>query len=268
MSGTEVLRFSHVSIAYGEKAAARDISFTLSQGECLTIVGESGSGKTTLCKAILGLLPPEGRITTGDIDFQGQPLLEMSTKERRRLLGKEITTIFQDTKDAFCPIRTVGSQIHEAMEAHGRTSASSLREKAFSLMQKLGLEEASRIWDSYPSELSGGMMQRVGIVSALLPEPELILADEPTSALDVLARQEVVRELLLVKKEIKGSLLCITHQMEVARQLADQGMILRQGHVVEQGRAEDLWQHPKEDYTKRLLFAGRSSPHPFDLLEK
>ena len=237
MSGTAVLSFSHVSISYGEKAAARDISFTLSKGECLAIVGESGSGKTTLCKAILGLLPPEGRITSGDIDFQGQSLLEMSAKERRHL---------------------VGSQIYEAMEAHGRTSASSLREKAFSLMQKLGLEEASRIWDSYPSELSGGMMQRVGIVSALLPEPELILADEPTSALDVLAKQEVVRELLLVKKEIKGSLLCITHQMEVARQLADQGMILRQGHVVEQGRAEDLWQHPKEDYTKRLLFAGCS----------
>lgn len=103
MSGTEVLRFSHVSIAYGEKAAARDISFTLSQGECLTIVGESGSGKTTLCKAILDLLPPEGRITTGDIDFQGQPLLEMSTKERRRLLGKEITTIFKIRRTPFAP---------------------------------------------------------------------------------------------------------------------------------------------------------------------
>lgn len=206
MIETEVLRFSHVSIAYGEQVAARDISFTLPRGECLAIVGESGSGKTTLCKAILGLLSPDGRINTGDIDFKGQSLLKMSVKERRSLLGKEITTIFQDTKDAFCPIRTVGSQIHEAMEAHGRISASSLREKAFSLMRKLGLEEASRIWDSYPSELSGGMMQRVGIVSALLPEPLLILADEPTSALDVLARQEVVRELLLVKKEIKGSL--------------------------------------------------------------
>lgn len=180
MSETEVLRFSHISIAYGGEVASRDISFTLSRGECLAIVGESGSGKTTLCKAILGLLFPDGRITAGDIDFKGQSLLKMSAKERRSLLGKEITTIFQDTKDAFCPIRTVGSQIHEAMEAHGRTSASSLREKAFSLMRKLGLEEASRIWDSYPSELSGGMMQRVGIVSALLPEPELILADEPT----------------------------------------------------------------------------------------
>ena len=177
MSETEVLRFSHVSIAYGEQVAARDISFTLSRGECLAIVGESGSGKTTLCKAILDLLSPDGRITTGDIDFKGQSLLKMSAKERRSLLGKEITTIFQDTKDAFCPIRTVGSQIHEAMEAHGRISTSSLREKAFSLMRKLGLEEASRIWDSYPSELSGGMMQRVGIVSALLPEPLLILAD-------------------------------------------------------------------------------------------
>mgnify|MGYP000647621652 CR=1 FL=1 len=179
MSETEVLSFSHISIAYGGEVAARDISFTLSRGECLAIVGESGSGKTTLCKAILGLLSPDGRITAGDIDFKGQSLLKMSAKERRSLLGKEITTIFQDTKDAFCPIRTVESQIHEAMEAHGRTSASSLREKAFSLMQKLGLEEAGRIWDSYPSELSGGMMQRVGIVSALLPEPELILADEP-----------------------------------------------------------------------------------------
>ncbi|MDD7325131.1 MAG: ATP-binding cassette domain-containing protein, partial [Dialister sp.] len=167
MSETEVLSFSHISIAYGGEVAARDISFTLSRGECLAIVGESGSGKTTLCKAILGLLSPDGRITAGDIDFKGQSLLKMSAKERRSLLGKEITTIFQDTKDAFCPIRTVESQIHEAMEAHGRTSASSLREKAFSLMQKLGLEEAGRIWDSYPSELSGGMMQRVGIVSAL-----------------------------------------------------------------------------------------------------
>ena len=99
MSETEVLSFFHVSIAYGEQVVARDISFTLSRGECLAIVGESGSGKTTLCKAILGLLPPEGRITAGTIDFQGQSLLEMSAKERRHLLGKEITTIFQDTKD-------------------------------------------------------------------------------------------------------------------------------------------------------------------------
>ena len=138
MSETEVLRFSHVSIAYGEQVAARDISFTLSRGECLAIVGESGSGKTTLCKAILGLLSPDGCITAGGIDFKGKSLLKMSAKERRSLLGKEITTIFQDTKDSFCPIRTVGSQIHEAMEAHGRISASSLREKAFSLMRKLG----------------------------------------------------------------------------------------------------------------------------------
>lgn len=103
MSETEVLSFSHVSIAYGEQVAARDISFTLSRGECLTIVGESGSGKTTLCKAILGLLSPDGRITAGDIDFKGQSLLKMSAKERRSLLGKEITTIFKTRRTPFAP---------------------------------------------------------------------------------------------------------------------------------------------------------------------
>ena len=233
MSETEVLRFSHVSIAYGEQVAARDISFTLSRGECLAIVGESGSGKTTLCKAILDLLSPVGRITTGDIDFKGQSLLKMSPKERRSLLGKEITTIFQDTKDAFCPIRTVGSQIHEAMEAHGRNSTSSLREKAFSLMRKLGLEEASRIWDSYPFELSGGMNQRAGIAIAMLMNPAVLLADEPTSALDMAVQRQVVEEMLHVRETFGTAIIIVTHDIGVVSAMADSIVVLSNGRVME-----------------------------------
>lgn len=250
-----ILTFEHVSIAYGDQTVMEDLSFTVHQGEVLAIVGESGSGKTSLLKAMVGLLEPEGRVTQGDIRYKGRSLLRLTSKERRQLLGKEIASISQDMENALCPIRTIGAQLYETVKAHERCTKEEVRQRAMALMENVGLADPRRVWDSYPFELSGGMNQRVGIVMALLLRPTLLLADEPTSALDVLVQQEVLQEIQRMKQDLEQTMIWVTHQMEVAKQVADQILVLQKGHVVEQGRAKDIWEAPKEAYTKELLSA-------------
>ena len=229
------------------KLALKDVSFSVEAGQVYGFIGPNGAGKSTTIKVLTGLL----NFDSGKVLVNG---ISPRNVKSRQFIG------YSPEQPYFYDYLTG----RELLQFYGKLVGLSGAELDKRIDWSLDLLHANKDWiDRRLRSYSKGMMQRVGIVSALLPEPELILADEPTSALDVLARQEVVRELLLVKKEIKGSLLCITHQIEVARQLADQGMILRQGHVVEQGRAEDLWLHPKEDYTKRLLFAGRSCRRTF-----
>lgn len=255
MEPSGILTFEHISIAYGDKTVIKDLSFTLHQGEVLAIVGESGSGKTSLCKAILGVLEPKGKVIQGDIKYKNQSLLHIRAKDRRKLLGKEIAHISQDMGDALCPIRTIGAQLYETVKVHERCTKEEVKRKAMALMEKVGLEDPLRVWQSYPSELSGGMNQRVGIVMALLLQPSLLLADEPTSALDVLVQQEVLQEWKRMKQEWGLTFILVTHQMEVAKQVADQVIVLQKGQIVEQGSANRIWESPQKDYTKKLLAA-------------
>ena len=255
MNESIILTFDHVSIAYGTKRVVENLSFTLHQGEVLAIVGESGSGKTSVLKAILGILGPQGTVTEGDIRFNGQSLVHGNTKDRARLLGSEMACIFQDTENALCPICTIGDQCYEMVKSHQNLSRKQVKERTLAWMVKVGLSDPLRVWDSYPFELSGGMNQRVGIVMALLLRPTLLLADEPTSALDVLVQQEVLQEIQRMKQDLEQTMIWVTHQMEVAKQVADQILVLQKGHVVEQGRAKDIWEAPKEAYTKELLSA-------------
>ena len=255
MESSDILTFEHISIAYDGKTVIEDLSFTLHQGEVLAIVGESGSGKTSLLKAMMGFLEPEGMITQGDIRYKGRSLLRLPHKERRQLLGKEMASISQDVENALCPIRTIGAQLYETVKAHERCTKEEVQQRAMALMKNVGLADPYRVWKSYPFELSGGMNQRVGIVMALLLRPTLLLADEPTSALDVLVQQEVLQEIQRMKQDLGQTMIWVTHQMEVAKQVADQILVLQKGHVVEQGMAKDIWEAPKEAYTKELLAA-------------
>lgn len=248
-----LLKAEHLTICYDGTEIVKDVSFSLQKGEVLGIVGESGSGKSTLIRTIMGL-PEEGRqVTCGSLRYQGQDLLQMSQKELRRFRGTEIGMIFQDSKAAFCPVRKIGRQMQETMQSHRKMRAKEVKELALAVMEKLGLEDPERIWNSYPFELSGGMNQRVGICMAMMQQPNLLLADEPTSALDVTVQRQVIEELQLMKQETEMAMILVTHNIDVVKQLADQILVLQDGQSKEYGDCQKVLEDPQDRYTRELI---------------
>lgn len=256
---TEILKFDHVDVSYNGRVVVKDISFSVARGEILGIVGESGSGKSTLIKAAMGLLGDYGLVTRGDIYYMGKDgvlnVPELSKSELRKLCGREIGMIFQNAGSSFCPIRTVGAQIYEAMREHEDISKKECTDRAVELMEKLGFEDGERILQSYPFELSGGMQQRVGIAAAMLPGPKVLLADEPTSALDVSVQRQVVDEMLLVRENFGTSIVLVTHNIGVIGAMADNVLVMKDGEMVEYGETVQILEAPKEEYTKKLMAA-------------
>lgn len=248
-----LLKAENLSVAYGEKEAVHSVTFRLFPGKVLVIAGESGSGKSTVLKAVQGLLGRGGRLLGGRICFEGRDITRLSPGERRKLAGEGMAAIFQNPGASFCPIRTVGDQIYEAVRAHRNWSREEFRERAWKLMESIHLKE--EVLEEYPFRLSGGMGQRVGILAAMILSPRLILADEPTSALDAVTRADVVRELMGLRRETGVSLLLVTHDMEVARSMADEVMVLRKGRMVEYGTKEAVFLSPGEPYTRELMEA-------------
>ena len=256
MSGMkELLRYDRVNISYNGVPVVHDVSFSLRLGEILGIVGESGSGKSTLLKAAMGLLGPGGVVTRGDIWYKGKNLPDLPEEEMRRLSGPELAMIFQHAGASFCPIRTVGAQLFEAVSAHEDISEADFSERAEALLQKLRFENAARILESYPFELSGGMMQRVGIVAAMLLKPSVLLADEPTSALDVSGQKQAVEEFRIIRAHYLTAIIIVTHNIGVVRAMADRVIVMKDGCIVESGNVRDILNSPQEAYTKRLLAA-------------
>ena len=250
-----LLRYEHVDISYPGQPAVEDVSFTLSPGEILGIVGESGSGKSTLIKAAMGLLGSEGRVTGGSIRYKGRDLTALPRKELRKLCGPELGYIFQSAGSAFCPVRRVGDQLYEMMRAHGPMDKRAFRQQAGALLDRLGLEDAPRILNSYPFELSGGMQQRVGIAAAMLLRPRVLLADEPTAALDVSAQKQVLEELLLVRESFGTAVVLVSHNLGLVAAMADRVLVMRRGEIVEAGETRQVLRQPRADYTRRLLEA-------------
>ena len=248
-----LLRVEHVTISYNGKPVVQDVSFELKQGEILGIVGESGSGKSTIVKAIMGLLGEEGMVTRGDIWYKGENITDMSEKKLRKLLGTEIGMVFQDCKAALCPVRTIGAQIHEAVSEHEKISKKEVRERAGEIMKKIGLDDSDRVLDSYPFELSGGMNQRVGICTAMIMHPNLLLADEPTSALDVTVQKQILELLIELKEKENLSFILICHDLALVQAFCDKVLVLYHGKTVEYGTPDDIINHPKMDYTKNLI---------------
>ena len=252
---SEIIRYEHVDITYNGFKAVKDVSFTVDEGEILGIVGESGSGKSTLIKAAMGLLGPAGLVTRGDIWYKGMNLPDLSPSEIRKINGPELGMIFQSAGSSFCPIRTVGAQLYESMRAHESISKEAFRSRAVELLQKIGFENGDRILESYPFELSGGMQQRVGIASAMLLNPSVLLADEPTSALDVSVQKQVVEEMLLVRKTFGTAIILVTHNIGVIGAMADKVLVMKNGEMVEYGETQQVLNNPKEDYTRLLMSA-------------
>lgn len=250
----KILTVEDLVVAYGKKRIVHDVNFSVKRGEILIIAGESGSGKSTILKAIGGLLGKGGNIIDGQIFFDGREITFLSDGQRRKLSGDSIGFIFQNAGASFCPIRTIGEQIFESVKAHRDWDKKIFRERATELMQKINLDPTTL--DEYPFRLSGGMAQRAGILAATILEPKLLLADEPTSALDVVTQAGVVKELLNLRERQKISIVLVTHDLKVARRMADKILVMRQGTPVEFGTREQIFNEPKELYTQELIEAA------------
>ena len=249
-----LLTYDRVTIQYRKTEVVRNMSFAVEQGEILGIVGESGSGKSTILKAAMGILGPGG-ITEGCIRLGKTELTHLEERKLRRIRGKQMGMIHQDTRASLCPIRTIESQIHEMMAAHGTIAKAQARQQALELFEKLGFPDGRRILKSYPFQLSGGMNQRVGIAMAMLLRPALLLADEPTSALDAAVQKQVVEELLQLRDLYGTAIVLVTHSMSVLSAMADTILVLRAGEAVEYGAAPQVLESPQAAYTQELLDA-------------
>ena len=248
-------KYDSVTIEFDGEVAVDSVSFLVNPGEILGVVGESGSGKSTIIKSINGILNSDACIKSGQIIYNDKNLLTLNNREMRRIRGKEIGMIFQDSIGALCPIRTIGNQIVEAIRAHERINKKQAKERAFLLLEKFNFTDVNKLWKSYPFELSGGMNQRVGIAMAMLLNPPLLLADEPTSALDEEATKAVLSELKRMSVENGTSIIMVTHDMQAVREICDHVLVLKNGNVVEQGSVSQVLNNPESDYTKALLDA-------------
>lgn len=256
-----------LTVTYGEKLAVDGVSFSLSPGKIYVIVGESGSGKSTLLRTIGGLLTKEGKIVSGDIWMGEQNLIQLSEKEWCEVHGNKMGYIFQNPEQSLSPLAKIGKQFVECQNMHAKTagkkSKKEILEDAEELLKELRFENPQRVLKSYPFELSGGMCQRVAIALAIMNQPSLLRADEPTSALDVASQDMTIETLLALRKKTDLSILLVTHNMEVARRLADEIGVMYQGRIIESGLPEEIWNDPKEDYTKKLIAA---IPQPVKLV--
>lgn len=256
-----------LTVTYGEKLAVDGVSFSLSPGKIYVFVGESGSGKSTLLRTIGGLLTKEGKIVSGDIWMGEQNLIQLSEKEWCEVHGNKMGYIFQNPEQSLSPLAKIGKQFVECQNMHAKTagkkSKKEILEDAEELLKELRFENPQRVLKSYPFELSGGMCQRVAIALAIMNQPSLLLADEPTSALDVASQDMTIETLLALRKKTDLSILLVTHNMEVARRLADEIGVMYQGRIIESGLPEEIWNDPKEDYTKKLIAA---IPQPVKLV--
>ncbi|TKV70564.1 ABC transporter ATP-binding protein [Rhizobium sp. AU243] len=261
-----LLEISNLRTEFQTKAgilpAVNDVSFTIGKGRVLGLVGESGSGKSVTGFSIIGLIDKPGRIAGGSIRFKGEELVGKTERRMRSLRGDRISMIFQDPMMTLNPVLKIGTQMIECMLAHRQISKQDARERAREMLALVGISSPDERLDSYPHQFSGGMRQRVAIATALLLEPDLVIADEPTTALDVTIQAQI---LALVQKLVAArgtSLLWITHDLSVISGLADDLAVMYGGRIVEQGPVGDVLSTPRHPYTVGLLGSIPSRNEP------
>lgn len=251
-----LLKVTDLDISYGSKATVAGANIELAKGEILSIVGESGSGKTTVIRAIMGCLPGNGRVSGGQIVFDGKDLLANTPEQWRQMCGTEISMIFQDSGNMINPIRRIGEQFIAYILAHApQTSKQEAYQQAIKMLDDVRLPNPANVMQSYPFELSGGMRQRVGIAMAMTFSPKLLLADEPTSALDVTTQAQIIRQIVDVRNEYQAAVIVVTHNLGVASYLSNKIIVMQNGKVVESGLRETVIGDPQHAYTKELLAA-------------
>ena len=238
-----------------QSRATDGVSFTVRPGEIVCLVGESGCGKSVTALSILGLLARQGRITGGDIRFEGRSLPSLTEKQLDRVRGRDIAMIFQDIMYSLNPVFTIGNQMVEGMRRHLGVSREEATKCAISLLEKTGIPDAPGAMRKYPHQLSGGQRQRVMIAMALACKPRLLIADEPTTALDVTIQLQIMELLRRLRDEEGMAILLITHDIGVVAEMADRVVVMYAGQCVEEADVETLLGHPEHPYTRALLQA-------------
>jgi len=238
----------------GVAKAVNGVTYGVDEGETLAVLGESGSGKSVTAQAVMGILDtPPGRITGGEVMFQGRDLLKLKEEERRRIRGAEMAMIFQDALSALNPVITVGDQLAEMFTVHRGLSRKDARAKAVELMDRVRIPAARERVRQYPHQFSGGMRQRIMIAMAIALEPALIIADEPTTALDVTVQAQVMELLAELQREYRMGLILITHDLGVVADVADRIAVMYAGRIVESAPVHDIYKAPAHPYTRGLL---------------
>ncbi|MBQ6932866.1 MAG: ABC transporter ATP-binding protein [Clostridia bacterium] len=252
-----ILEVKNLSVSFnafsGTVRAVRNIDLELYKGETLVIVGESGSGKSVTTKAILGILPKNGRIDSGEIIYQGEDMAKYKEKDFYNIRGKRISLVFQDPLSALNPIMKIGKQITEALILSGKYDKKSAKKRAIELMEAVGIPKPELRYEQYPFQFSGGMRQRIVIAIALASDPEILICDEPTTALDVTIQSKILELINEMKAKNDLSIIFITHDLGVVANMADRICVMYAGKIVEFGTAEDIFYRPAHPYTWALL---------------
>lgn len=244
-----------VNLSKNNKSILKDINFNIEPNCTLGIIGESGSGKTITSKALLGLLNPSVFKVNGQILLQNQEITSLNNKQMNKIRGRKIAMIMQNPMTAFAPMLRIQKQIVDTLTYHLKISKKEAYNTSLEEMSRINLVDTRKIMNSYPHELSGGMLQRVMIALTLLLEPKIIIADEATTAVDVISESLILEELMKVKQ--KGvSLLVVTHDLGVAATLADKIIVMRNGEIIEKGKTNKILASPEHCYTKQLLEAS------------
>ena len=245
---------------YGSKPALNNISFNIKEGEVLALVGESGSGKTVTSLSIMGLLPNNASVENGEITLLSKKnkvinILNLSDEKHNEIRGNDISMVFQEPMTCLNPTMTVGEQILEVIIRHKKISKINAKKEMIGLLELVEIPDPIQRSIEYPHQLSGGMRQRIMIAIALACSPKLIIADEPTSALDVTIQAQLLELLKKLKNSIvtKTSILFITHDLGIVKELADRVIVMYQGKIVEEGNVLDVFENPKHSYTNNLI---------------
>ncbi|EML7265831.1 ABC transporter ATP-binding protein [Raoultella ornithinolytica] len=259
-----LITFRQLSVSFAAEKqrvrAVQEVSFAIHAGQTVGIVGESGCGKSVTAMALMGLLPPHAaRIDSGEILFDGQDLLRLKANPMADLRGKQLAMIFQEPMTALNPVLTIGEQLCEPLIRHRGETPKAAWLHATRLISEVGLARADSLMNSYPHQLSGGMLQRVMIAMALSCQPKLLIADEPTTALDVTVQAQILRLLRDRAQSRRMAMLLITHDLGVIAQMAEQVVVMYAGRVVESGPTAEILRHPQHPYTQGLI-ASRPVP--------
>ncbi len=254
-----MIRIDNLSVSFGSDAAVKNLNLTVNDGEIVGIVGESGSGKSVTALAIMGLLSETAVINSGKIVFDDVTLLEAGKRKDaklyRRYQGNKMSMIFQEPMTSLNPTKKIGAQVEEILKLHTKLTANERKKAVIDMLESVGLKGATNIYDNYPHELSGGMRQRVMIAIAAILQPKLMIADEPTTALDVNIQSQIVELLKDINKKQHNSMIFITHDLNLARKLADRLVVMKDGVIVEQGSVSQIFDEPQTEYTKKLISA-------------
>ena len=270
-----MLNVENLSIHFEDRGqndeVVKNVSFNIEDKEILGIVGESGSGKTMTVLTIAGLIKDNAIIDSGKIMLDDKDILSLSKKEMRDIQGKEISMIFQEPMTALNPTMKIGKQVEEVLKLHTDLKRNERKEKVLQALRDVELSNPEELVKKYPHELSGGMRQRVMIASAIICRPKLLIADEPTTALDVSTQDSILKLLKKLNKKYEMSILFISHNLRVVGELCKKVLVMKNGEIIEEGMTKDIFENPKEDYTKELIAAipTRTKNNPFyDILLK